>query len=542
MQIWLLPQEKFVRINGLKEVTNPVSFEKGMIPTSDGLFSNEIFGMNVYDRKHTWAYINLKNHYLTPKVYVTLKALNRNFEAVIYGTRKFKIEGGVLIPTDDDDKAGGTGIEWLYKNWEKINFPKNDSNKRNARIDMLNNYKKDEMFVTKWAVCPAFYRDVNMSGNSNGRPKIPELNDLYSALIRNVSIIESATNFDFMINSVIGKTQTILNDIYDMMKEKINGKNGYLRRSILGKSVDYCARVVITATPYDNESVEDQHINFYNTGIPLSQCCSQLTPFIIWWLNGYFRTRVISHKDQFPVLDSEGKTVYVHLDNPEIVFNDDYIDKNLTRWINNPSCRFDLIELPIKAEDRVKYKIKGPRYLTLMGYNYTTTSMARREYKTKGTENGMMINRPMTWTDLLYMAAFDVSSDKHVEITRYPMLDYLGTFVSRIYVISTRNTTPMIINDTLYETYPVVDLNIPKSRIEASFIDSYKICPLYLPGLDGDHDGDQITSKIMFSVEANEDAERVMMSKSNILTIDGASIRSIGNEGIQTLYTLTKFH
>ena len=41
MQIWLLPQEKFVRINGLKEVTNPVSFEKGMIPTSDGLLDRK---------------------------------------------------------------------------------------------------------------------------------------------------------------------------------------------------------------------------------------------------------------------------------------------------------------------------------------------------------------------------------------------------------------------------------------------------------------------------------------------------------------------
>lgn len=542
MKIWLTPQEKFAKINYLEEVTNPISFEKGMVPTSDGLFSTEIFGMNTYDRKHNWAFIDLKGHYLTPKVYVTLKALNRNFEAVIYGTKKFSIDAGVLVP---DDEKGGTGIEWLYKNWNSINFTKNDSNKRNSRIDMLNNYKRDDIFITKWAVCPAFYRDVNLQGNSNGRPKIPEINDLYAAIIRNVSIVETATNFDFMINSVIGKTQTLLNDIYNMMKEKINGKNGYLRRSILGKSIDYCGRIVITATPYDNESVMDQKINFYYTGVPLSHCCAQLTPFIIWWLKGYFRSNVFSHKDQFPVLDSDMKQVYVHLNNPEIVFNEDYLDKSLTRWINNPASRFDLIELPIREEDRVKYKIKGPRYLTLRGYNYTTTTMAKRAYDTKshtGEHGSKLIERPLTWTDLLYMAAFDVSDDKHVEITRYPMLDYLGTFISRVYVISTRKTTPMIIDDKLYETYPVIDVTSAKGRIEAQFIDSYKICPLYLPGLDGDHDGDQITSKIYFSKEANEEAERIMMSKSNILTIDGASIRSIGNEGIQTLYTLTRFH
>ena len=51
-----------------------------------------------------------------------------------------------------------------------------------------------------------------------------------------------------------------------------------------------------------------------------------------------------------------------------------------------------------------------------------------------------------------------------------------------------------------------------------------------------DHDGDQITSKFIFTKEANEEAERIMVSKSNILTIDGGSIRSIGNEGIQCYY------
>lgn len=538
MRIWLLDEEKFVNINNLKEVTNPISFEKGMVPTEDGLFSNTIFGMNVYDRKHNWAYIDLKKHYLNPKAYITLKSLNRAFESVVFGSKTYSIKEGVLV----EDENGGTGLEWLYKNWDKINFKKNGSNKRSSRIDMLNNHKKDDIFVTKWAVCPAFYRDVNMSNNSNGKPKVPEINDMYSGIIRNVGIIEEGTDFDFMISAVSGKTQNLLLDIYNLMKDKINGKNGYLRRAILGKSVDYCARIVITATPYDNNSVDDQPINFYNTGVPLSHCCTQLTPFIIWWLNGYFRTRVINHKDQFPILDDKGELVYVHLDNPEIVFNDDFIDKNLTRWINNPSSRFDLIELPITEDDKKKFGIKKKKYLTLEGYQYTTTTMARRAIKTKSNSEGQTVARPLTWTDLLYMAAVDVSEDKHVEITRYPMLDYLGTFFSRVYVISTRKTVPMIINDKLYTEYPDVNLRLNPSRIEATFIDSYKICPLYLPGLDGDHDGDQITSKILFSKEANEDAERNMFSKSNILTIDGKSIRSIGNEGIQTLYTLTKFH
>ena len=67
------------------------------------------------------------------------------------------------------------------------------------------------------------------------------------------------------------------------------------------------------------------------------------------------------------------------------------------------------------------------------------------------------------------------------------------------------------------------------------------ICALYLPGLGGDHDGDQVTVKPVFTQEANEECERIMLSKCNLLNIEGKGIRSIGNEGIQTLYSMTAF-
>lgn len=135
-----------------------------------------------------------------------------------------------------------------------------------------------------------------------------------------------------------------------------------------------------------------------------------------------------------------------------------------------------------------------------------------------------------------------MSSDKFCQITRYPLLDYLGTFFTKIIVLSTRNTTPMIINDHIYPEYPIIDTDISSvSNLDALFIDSIKLCPLFLPRLDGDHDGDQITTKVVFSQEANEEAREIISSKKNILSINGDGICSVGNEGIQTMYTLTRF-
>jgi hypothetical protein len=53
-------------------------------------------------------------------------------------------------------------------------------------------------------------------------------------------------------------------------------------------------------------------------------------------------------------------------------------------------------------------------------------------------------------------------------------------------------------------------------------------------------DGDQITSKILWTQEANEECERVINSKAFILSSNGKNTRVCDLEAIQTFYVLTK--
>jgi hypothetical protein len=139
------------------------------------------------------------------------------------------------------------------------------------------------------------------------------------------------------------------------------------------------------------------------------------------------------------------------------------------------------------------------------------------------------------------MAAVEMTADKHIIITRYPVLDYNGSYISRIHVISTRDTMAMSIDGKVYKTYPVVDLNVKQEDMDSIFRDTINICALYLPGIGGDHDGDQVTAKGVFTQEANEECERLMKEKANFLSIQGKGLRTIGNEGAQTLYSMTRF-
>ena len=84
-------------------------------------------------------------------------------------------------------------------------------------------------------------------------------------------------------------------------------------------------------------------------------------------------------------------------------------------------------------------------------------------------------------------------------------------------------------------------MSYDKNFISTYFLDTITLSNLYLSGLGGDYDGDQVTIKSVFSQEANAECERIMLSKSNLLNICGNNVRKTSNEGVQTIYMLTRF-
>ena len=81
----------------------------------------------------------------------------------------------------------------------------------------------------------------------------------------------------------------------------------------------------------------------------------------------------------------------------------------------------------------------------------------------------------------------EATADKHVWISRYPILDYYGTFPSRISVMSTKKTVYMKTDGKEYEAYPNIDLSFDKSTVSTYFLDTVVMSNLYLKGLGGDY-------------------------------------------------------
>ena len=518
MKLDLVDMKKIIAVNGLKEVTNPILFEAGRIPTPDGLLSMEIFGMTSRERKENYAFISLNDYFIHPFAYKVLIRLDRKIESIVKGTRKYIIDDAGQFILDEEN--GSTGCAWLYKNWEKVKFNRNESNVRNERISLIEAYKKDVLFIRHWLIIPAFYRDVDFQSNTSGKLKTHELTALYCKLLKYTKLLANTSDFDFVVNATKGRVEDTLVEIYDYFKGKLHKKHGIIRKSLLGKSIDYGVRAVISAPEFRYDNYDDNIVDFMHCSIPIALICTLFFPFMLHEMRNFF-------KEQYEMLGGKiedlseyhsklsGSADLVEFD---FYYSEEYFKKMMDVFTRSYDDRFKKVEVPVKEDlpYTIYYKIKLQR------------------------EDGTEIVRDMTYTDVLFICANRAAGDKHVFLTRYPITNHLGSMASKLNVSSTIKTEKMVYNGVLFKHYPVVDFNMTPEEISTFFYDVLKLSNVLLKEFGGDYDGDQLSIKGIFSQEANAECDRIVRSKANILDINASNVRKSTNECIQTLYTLTK--
>jgi len=528
MKVELLDTEQFIRVNRLKPVTNPVILNRGSVPTSDGLLSTEIFGLSPKDRKTTYAYIDLGGYFLQPIVYKQIKRMDRRIDSIIAGTAKYRISPAGEIIEDPD---GFTGLDWLYENWEKIKFARNNSKVRSERIDLLELNPKKVLFTRFAIVEPAFYRDINLQQIGSGKPSLHEINVgseatngvSYSKLLRLASSLKSSGNFVFALNNTKYQIQMCLVGIYDYFKSRVEKKFGIIKKGILGKSIDYGSRLVISASHNNTERYDEMIVDSTHCGLPLANCISNATPFFVGWLNNFFRREFEASENKYPVIDATtGEVKYVSLRNPAAFFNDEYCTTLMRKFIYSYAQRFDPIEVPTEED--------GTCYIAFKG-------KIANPFSEKLANNAP---RPMTLTDLMYLAAVDIYQNRYVIITRYPISNFQSLYPIKAQVLSTQKTCQMEYGGKIYKFYPIVDPYMDKNKVPTQFIEVLMMQNVYLETLNADYDGDQVSVRTVFSQEANAECERLAKDPTNFLSANGTNIRTSTKESVQTLYNMTK--
>lgn len=540
----LLDVDKFIKVNNLKEVYDPVFFN-GPTPSEHGLLSNEIFGITKSERAGIYAYIDLGGYFLHPLAYKTLKKLNSKIENIVHGIDTYSItETGEIIQDDN----GNTGIDWLKKNFSKIKFTKNDSRSRNLKIDFIN-MESDKIWINKYIVIPAYYRDVDTKQASIG---VGEINKLYSSLIIASKSLKETANYGLTLsNATKGRIQNTLVQIFDWFGQgttingqktsgNLPGKTGLIKRGALYKTVDYSVRLVMSAPDLEAENIEDLMVDMDHAAEPLAAVLCNFKPFVIFWLRRFFENE-FAGKYEYPILSKNGEAISVPILDYQIMFSDNILNSQIERFIHGYSNRFIPIDVPVDMEELAKINKSRKEKINLDNIHMMI------DYRLESIKNDStskeMIHRPLTWCDLFYIAACEVTEDKMVLITRFPIDSYLNQFPSKIRVKSTVKTEPISIEingeTKLFKWYPVIREKDINKNTSPLFSDTLSICNGIIGAMQMDYDGDTSIVKPVYTVEANEECRKVAKSKIQIVGMDGTCMRDISKENIISLYSLT---
>lgn len=522
--------DEVIERNHLKPVINSIMFEKGNVPTEDGLFSYSIFGNTPYTRKRQCAYIDLKRKFFHPYAFEALCSLVTNASTCAAGSGTWAInEDGKLIPTkatDENYDPNATGLRWLIDHYHELKHEKNKSFSHNQYVDLLANSSDDEIFITKWVVIPVFYRDANFSGHKRD---IPEINDYYKKLIQYVRALNAPSLLDFS-NHTEFNIQAQMVAIRKYGQSLIEGKRGFLKQFVIGKTTSYGARNVITEPVFSGaDTPEDTMIDIFHSGFPIATCCSMAYPFIEHWILNFF-AREFETRERKQVLrkkeDGTYEMDYAKIGDVMAFYNPSYLETKVEQFMHTYGNRFEPLTIPMADG--------STSYILFTGRPYSKDPRHRKAPATA--------QRAMTWTDLLYMACVETLEygGKMAYITRYPLEDYFGTFPSMIRVTSTLQHEPMEINGKKYPFYPKVEPQLTQDEVSTRFIETVTMDNVYLKGLGGDYDGDMISEKACFTEEANDEAYAILNDPKHFVSIGGKLMRMIGNEAYLTFYNMTK--
>lgn len=528
--------DAFITANDIETITNPVFFDKYSVPTSDGLLSNQIFGITKDERAGIFGAINLGKDevFLHPLYYRIWGKMDSRIKSIVHGTKLYKINKDGDF---EEDINGECGIKFLKKNFDKLKFRRTSSAKRDAIIEFLTKFKK-RAFITDMVVIPAYYRDVTTTGKYVG---VGDINQIYSKII--VASKSLTDSFDYGMNlsdSIRGKIQELLSELYDYFtKGKFNGepvtgiagKFGILRKANLSKTTDYSARIVISTQNLKIEDMDDMMVDLDHTAVPMASLTANYFPYLMFHMRRMLEN-IFSGNENFPVIKAKDnqRVRLTDLSDYMTQFSDEVLKSELDRFSHGIANRF----APITIKDKDGNTIN----LQFVGYNCTADEYVNRENK-EDYSDLEMLTRPLTWCDIIFITANEVVKDKCVLITRYPMDTYFNQFATKVVVGSTIKTVPMIVNKTFYKYYPYIgkdDLGIDTTN---KFVDTLIPSNLYLKEIDGDFDGDQVSCKSIYSMEANDELLKNLNSKAHYIALNGKCMLETDIEGAQSIYNLT---
>jgi len=499
MTMDILNLNSIIKKMKIEEVTSEriLSYKNSI--NDEGLFSYRIFGNpGTKERMNKMGFISLNCKVMMPYIFITLSRMSSKFLRLAQGNIHFKVSENKknLVETDSDEE-GGTGFSFIYDNFDlviKELFKDTGTKTRSNNLKFLSRVTKEEIFVDKWLIIPAAYREINtMDLESKGIINYDEINDLYLSLLRKSKNLSTSKDFGLINDITTFKIQEAIVEIYNfLVNKKISKKTGLIQQAGLAKTINYSAGAVI-ANPklmrVSYSEIDSTNIPFGYIGVPITILLDIFYPFILKRL-----------KDTFQLDEGMKRSFTAIMQAKDI---NEYSIEKVEEFIS-------------KAINDKEFLFKNMGYIGKDGKHYDYELPDGNVYKI---------------IDFLKNEIVDpVIENKFVSGTRYPVTNR-GS-LQFLKPICTTTDKVKVVNTEAGLKYELV--------MNDNYIMS--VCPNVhsLGPWGGDLDGDTIVLIGVFSNEANERIREKAWFRTNPLTTTSESQTGMKNELLMGLFNLTE--
>ena len=508
--IAILDVNKFIREFNVQEVTSAFIRESSSNQFHpEGLFSEQIFGQIATEkRSRTSGFISLNCRVFHPVIFQNLLSIKKFYGEIMAGTSYaiWDPSLGDFVRASSSEEGADTGYTFFLNHVDDIVFIRNNSLRRSDKIDVIEKYKTTRL-VDKMVVIPAGIRDLR---DDAGKMEKDSINSLYASLMSNTRAMTKGADTNPLFDSVHYIIQKKVLEIYDYISMMVSGKRGFFEGKYQHRNIARATRNVVTATNLDATSPDSpQYHKVDETKVPLFQAAKGAANALVYWYKTIFYDQVIGmSSDNVPLINTENlRLEYVQIDSKDRdrLLTAEGIEKTIDRF-RDPINRFKPVTAKVSdAAGKTKF------YYLFMVYDtgdkvYIIRNVS--EFKTLWEQAGKTYDatkmRPLTNAEMLYIAAYSALNGTCGTVTRYPVLDNQGIYVSKTHVMSTMPARIVRLCRDIEDTPE--DIILPEYPIFGKkFVDALMLHPTRLKSLGADFDGNCLVGETEVEVRFTDD-------------------------------------
>lgn len=485
----------------------------------DGLFSTSIFGrVGDESRDLRFSYIHTSIDVLHPLVFRNVSKLKKFYADIIKGNAYAVFDDTMKDFAPSDAIDGETGYNFFLSYWDRIEFKRNDSKQRNARIDFIEKYK-DVAKTKDILVLPAGLRDLEV--DPDGRDVEGEINEFYRKIISISNTLNTNTKVnDRITDSARLGIQNAFNSIYTYVIGLFKGKRGFILKKWAKRAIHNGTRAVLTAQIPTVDVLSDVTYPSWNdTVMGIAQLMKALLPVAVHRLMNFELVL-----ESFPTGDSSAYLVDKKTLKRSMV---NIANKTTDKWTTQKGIE-GLFDTFMDHEVRPSVIDIDGYYLGLIYRGPDGTF--KIIYDIDDVDNYPWMDKkyvyPITWVEMIYLMGYKIWNGFPMVLSRYPISGSGSIYPSYVYVKTT----------VLYETRYEVD-NEGKKILEnraiaypilnnPTFVDSEAVSPSRLAGLGADFDGDMVSGVVLYSEDSKKEITDYLNSAAAYIRPEGGLLNS----------------